>query len=219
MFSISPKKCMLLRSKVAISFQNHLLNTQWKMRNLILLAVILHLAIIIKEINGQVLGDIISYERTCPCIGAVIYKHFAIFRGGPNTDQNIFHHTRNPDQCAYGKINAQGVHEIENYLDGMPTITIGNEAEIQMRINEMRENCGEYNLLRNNCEHLATYVRYGIRRSEQRGTLVEWFARRLCQRGLNSCPILDEKWKKVLEYLDENAKRERECNACRNSGR
>ncbi|XP_030599158.1 uncharacterized protein LOC115789778 isoform X2 [Archocentrus centrarchus] len=93
MFSISPKKCMLLRSKVAISFQNHLLNTQWKMRNLILLAVILHLAIIIKEINGQVLGDIISYERTCPCIGAVIYKHFAIFRGGPNTDQNIFHHT------------------------------------------------------------------------------------------------------------------------------
>ncbi|XP_078108236.1 lecithin retinol acyltransferase-like [Sander vitreus] len=58
--------------------------------------------------------------------------------------------------------------EVFNYLDGYKDkkgkeYKAGTEAEMTARINEQYANCGPYNLLANNCGHLATYVRYGVK--------------------------------------------------------
>lgn len=42
-------------------------------------------------------GDIISFERKCPCLDFTIYKHYAIFVGdadvfGRSEGEDIFHH-------------------------------------------------------------------------------------------------------------------------------
>ncbi|KAK2845152.1 hypothetical protein Q5P01_011811 [Channa striata] len=43
-------------------------------------------------------------------------------------------------------------------------------VQVQINVKLTKNNCEKYSLVKNNCEHLATYVRYGKKRSEQRGT-------------------------------------------------
>lgn len=50
----------------------------------------------------------------------------------------------------------------DNYLDGLEKYPKSNEERIMARINEKYHKCGTYGPLRNNCEHVATYVRYGV---------------------------------------------------------
>ncbi|GLD72333.1 uncharacterized protein AKAME5_002365700 [Lates japonicus] len=55
-----------------------------------------------------------------------------------------------------------------NYLDGYTdkhgkTYKKGTPNEIRKRIIEKKTDCKLYGLLHNNCEHLATYVRYGVK--------------------------------------------------------
>lgn len=57
------------------------------------------------------------------------------------------------------------VPQVENYLD--ENTHVGTEKDFLERIAERNAVFGQYNLLNNNCEHLATYIRYGIQRSEQ----------------------------------------------------
>ena len=59
--------------------------------------------------------------------------------------------------------------EKNNYLDGYvdkkgKAYVKGTKEQIIERI---QERCKHYNVLSNNCEHLATYVRYGVKVSLQ----------------------------------------------------
>lgn len=67
----------------------------------------------------------------------------------------------------FGELKDQTRGENENYLDSEQRK--GTKEEIETRIKEMlnQDNCKKYNLLSNNCEHLATYVRYGEMTSKQ----------------------------------------------------
>lgn len=71
----------------------------------------------------------------------------------------------------YGTIAATGENELDNYLDNnkdYPDFKKGTVPDMKKRIMKKFETCrGEYGLLTNNCEHLATYVRYGVELSLQ----------------------------------------------------
>ena len=72
--------------------------------------------------------------------------------------------------CEFDKLNEtrwNSVDKEKNYLDF--EVPAGNRTtdKIKERIKEMEKECGKYTYLFNNCEHLATYVRYGRRLSEQ----------------------------------------------------
>uniref|UniRef100_A0A3Q3CIQ5 Retinoic acid receptor responder protein 3-like n=1 Tax=Haplochromis burtoni TaxID=8153 RepID=A0A3Q3CIQ5_HAPBU len=113
-------------------------------------------------------GDIISFQRKCAKIKKA-YKHFAVYVGtknlfGQGEDKDIFHRIRQTEDgiyCVFGSLANQGEHKKENYLD--KKLTPSSQADIIKHIEVMKaeENCGKYNLLNNNCEHLATWVRYG----------------------------------------------------------
>ena len=65
-----------------------------------------------------------------------------------------------------------GSPHVFNFLDGYvdkkgKVYTKGTETEMKARIEEKHAKCGLYNALGNNCEHLATYVRYGEKISLQ----------------------------------------------------
>uniref|UniRef100_A0A668S5I1 LRAT domain-containing protein n=1 Tax=Oreochromis aureus TaxID=47969 RepID=A0A668S5I1_OREAU len=100
-------------------------------------------------------GDIISFPRKCAKISKA-YKHFAVYFlliiTGKPTDGKY---------CVFGSLKKEPKHAIENYLD--KKFTPSNRTDIIKHIIAMNttEICGKYNLLKNNCEHLATWVRYG----------------------------------------------------------
>lgn len=50
----------------------------------------------------------------------------------------------------------------ENYLDELKDFKAGSEDQIAERIKEKHGKCGTYGPRANSCEHLATYVRYGV---------------------------------------------------------
>ncbi|CAK6967820.1 HRAS-like suppressor 2 [Scomber scombrus] len=153
-------------------------STAVKMRSLILVAVILQLTVIIIESNGYEFGDIISFSRKC--CGKPLYKHYAVYVGNEDFDgkepgQDIFHHTsikgngkmHKKAVCVFGELQTQGKHQLDNYLDG--TMNKLPDEDIKEHIKELmtKEGCGRYNPLKNNCEHLATYVRYGEKITKQ----------------------------------------------------
>lgn len=55
----------------------------------------------------------------------------------------------------------------DNYLDGLEKYPKSNEERIMAQIKEKHHKCGTYSAFKNNCEHVATYVRYGVRVSIQ----------------------------------------------------
>ncbi|XP_050923632.1 phospholipase A and acyltransferase 1 [Lates calcarifer] len=175
------------------------------MKNLILVAVILQLVITISQIQTYQFGDIISFERRCG--GTVFYKHFAIYVDnetltGRRPEDDIFHFTKQGSSitCTFDELK-ETTGKVDNYFDG--GLTMGTQEEIKARIQAARTHCGLYNLFTNNCEHLATFVRYGEKFSLQNGT----FVAKLCSKTSRSCTPL----KKKAEELIENAKKEAEC--------
>ncbi|CAI5662048.1 unnamed protein product [Oreochromis niloticus] len=106
------------------------------------------------------------------------YKHFAVYVGTKNLfgqaeDKDIFHRINKPidgKYCVFDSLTNEKEHKKENYLDNK--LTPSSQADIIKHIEVMKaeENCGKYKLLNNNCEHLATYVRYGKAFVKQPGT-------------------------------------------------
>ncbi|CAK6967822.1 phospholipase A and acyltransferase 1-like [Scomber scombrus] len=191
------------------------------MRSLILVAVILQLTVIIIECHNYKFGDMIAFPRRCGCIKKPVYKHFAIYVGdkpfpGKQPGQDIFHHTlisltHFKTGCVFGVLGEKVKHELDNSLDnetlGTHTYIRSTDEVITERINNVtRDGCGGYNPLTNNCEHLATYVRYGHKISRQEDT---WIAR-ICR--FTHIPIrLCIKYEEALERIEKNALQEAEC--------
>ena len=66
--------------------------------------------------------------------------------------------------CEFGKLNetrGKSNDEKMNYLDDEIPAANRTTDKIKERIKEKNEECRKYKLITNNCEHLATYVRYG----------------------------------------------------------
>uniref|UniRef100_A0A8P4G9F7 LRAT domain-containing protein n=1 Tax=Dicentrarchus labrax TaxID=13489 RepID=A0A8P4G9F7_DICLA len=155
-----------------------------KMRNLMLVAVILQLVITV-DIYG--FGDIIAFKTRCAVGNMFTYKHFAVYVGnetlpGKKPGEDIFERLitlpltvyflvieGTPPKCVFSKLDWTQEPVVANYLDGYKDrkrnkqYNAGSEAEIIGRINEKFKNCGAYLIAHNNCEHLATYVRYGVK--------------------------------------------------------
>lgn len=69
--------------------------------------------------------------------------------------------------CLFSKLNMKAKPFMDNYLDNLKGYKVGTKDEIKKRIEEKYRDCGPYKPKKNNCEHLATYVRYGVRVSIQ----------------------------------------------------
>uniref|UniRef100_A0A4W6C637 LRAT domain-containing protein n=1 Tax=Lates calcarifer TaxID=8187 RepID=A0A4W6C637_LATCA len=157
-----------------------------KMKNLILVAVILQLVITIslQTVSFYEFGDMITLKRRCKCLPFLTYKHFVIYVDdepdipGRAQGQDIFHRTgmceRGGHDCKFGVLaNEKGDNvKAENYLDGKYGLSKGTDNEIRTRIRTMISQCKEYRVFTNNCEHLATFVRYGKRFLQQVGGIL-----------------------------------------------
>uniref|UniRef100_A0A3Q2SZ15 LRAT domain-containing protein n=1 Tax=Fundulus heteroclitus TaxID=8078 RepID=A0A3Q2SZ15_FUNHE len=119
-------------------------------------------------------GDIICYKTRCNV--GVRYKHFAVYVGdvricGKEAWQDIFEQSKkyHGKSCIFAKLKTYDEPEVNNYLDDYTdpltgeTYGKGDDEDIIARITETYESCSVYGSLHNNCEHLATYVRYGVR--------------------------------------------------------
>lgn len=157
------------------------------MRNFILVALTFHLLVItVVEINGDyTFGDIISFPRKCAKINKV-YKHFAVYVGtknlfGQGKDKDIFHRTHKPidgKYCVFISLKNEGEHEKDNYLDNKFTPSSRDDMIEKIKLMNNETQCGKYNLIDNNCEHLATDVRYGKVSLKQPGTIAGKFLER-----------------------------------------
>ncbi|XP_049439762.1 phospholipase A and acyltransferase 1-like isoform X1 [Epinephelus fuscoguttatus] len=154
------------------------------MKNLTLVSLILQLVITINVINAKYkFGDMIAFPRGSKRNPS--YKHYAVFVG-PNTeidigqgDNDIYHRSgrlgrSKPSDCRFDKLEkTRGKWKRDfkdNYLDGIRDFKPGTKEDIMKRINETVGKCDKYRLFTNNCEHLATYVRYGVKVAWQYGT-------------------------------------------------
>ncbi|KAM8735689.1 uncharacterized protein AB9X84_024056 isoform 1-T2 [Acanthopagrus schlegelii] len=152
------------------------------MNSLISVAVILQLVITGIKTDGKYqFGDIIEFPRKC--IGKKpTYSHFAVYVGpesGVNVgqgDNDIFHRTAQRKKrytCEFGKLDKtrrKSTDEKRNYLDDYIPAGDRTTDKIKGRIELKKQECGKYKVLTNNCEHLATFVRYNISLSLQNGT-------------------------------------------------
>uniref|UniRef100_A0A671VGP0 LRAT domain-containing protein n=1 Tax=Sparus aurata TaxID=8175 RepID=A0A671VGP0_SPAAU len=166
------------------------LSTAATMKSLILVAVILQLVIIGIKTDGKVsisgffcsqyqFGDIIEFPRAC-MEGMPTFSHYAVYVGPEicikfvdNISKTLFSQTDwkgREDVCEFGKLDEtrrKSIDEKKNYLEDEIPAGERTPDKIKKRIREMqnKEKCGNYTYLSNSCEHLVTYVRYGIRRS------------------------------------------------------
>ncbi|MEQ2287669.1 hypothetical protein AMECASPLE_015032 [Ameca splendens] len=135
---------------------------------------ILLLMITTLEMSGFQFGDIISYKTRCKV--GVRYKHFAVYVGdvnicGKKAGQDIYEQAKkyHGKSCKFAKLTMNEEPEVNNYLDDYTdpltgeTYIKGDDKDIIKRIIETYQNCRIYGILHNNCEHIATYVRYGVR--------------------------------------------------------
>ncbi|XP_030250211.1 phospholipase A and acyltransferase 1-like [Sparus aurata] len=151
------------------------------MKSFILVAVILQLVIIGIKTDGKYqFGDIIEFPGK-------LYSHYAVYVGpesGVNVsqgDNDIFHRRGTKGKryiCEFGKLDetrGKSNDKKRNYLDDDKEYPAENRTpdKIKERIQEKNEECRKYNLLKNNCEHLATYVRYGVSVSLQKGRIAQ----------------------------------------------
>ncbi|XP_051261377.1 phospholipase A and acyltransferase 1-like isoform X1 [Dicentrarchus labrax] len=184
------------------------------MKNPILVAVIVLLAITVIQIDGKYkFGDIIVFPKKCFMKGArPVYKHYAIYVGPSSEidigqgDNDIFHRTGEytlKTDCRFDKLETtrgKWKERVDNYLDGIPEMkNATNEEDIIKRINLTIQNCREYGVFGNNCEHLATYVRYGLKISLQRGTLAKFLFR------------IPSKVRKILGGIKKDEAKEMSC--------
>ena len=72
--------------------------------------------------------------------------------------------------CEFGKLDKtrrKSIDEKKNYLDEYIPAGDRTTDKIKGRIELKKKECGKYKVLTNNCEHLATFVRYNISLSLQ----------------------------------------------------
>ncbi|XP_053289300.1 uncharacterized protein LOC128449946 isoform X7 [Pleuronectes platessa] len=143
------------------------------MRNLISVAVILHVAFTAAglQLEGKEVefGDIIAYKPQCKGL-FITYQHYAVYVGDKYPGGNTFERLNKKPSCVFSPIDTTRDPYVFNYLDKKEDGKVypkGTETEMKKRIEEKHANCGPYNVLNNNCEHLATYVRYGEKISIQ----------------------------------------------------
>ncbi|XP_058504325.1 phospholipase A and acyltransferase 4-like [Solea solea] len=192
------------------------------MKTLIFMFLLLLLGIFIHESDGQYnFGDILSVKRPISCLCPILnlYKHFAVYVGnekfpGKKPGQNIFHFTgpkKDQAECIFGRLeDDKGTFERDNYLDA--DLQPKTPAQMRESILALHRNCGRYRLPSNNCEHLATDVRYGERHLQQRRTLAGWVCWAL---GISRRRRRDEEKTFPVEYMYVSC--EMLCPAARNS--
>ncbi|AWP15753.1 putative lecithin retinol acyltransferase-like isoform 3 [Scophthalmus maximus] len=152
------------------------------MRNLISMAVILHVVITAAglQLNGEEVqfGDMIAYPPVCD--GKITLQHFAVYVGdrtfpGKEPEHDIFERLKDTETlsptCIFSTLNVADKPYVFNYLDGYKEngkeYKKGKEEKMEERIREKYNKCSLYSAVGNNCEHLATYVRYGEKISLQ----------------------------------------------------
>lgn len=82
----------------------------------------------------------------------------------------------------FGNLAVEGAYKVENYLDDLKNLCINiSKAAIKKRIHVVLDT-GDYHLLKNNCEHAATFMRYGVSYSNQvRVKFVSIYCSAICQ--------------------------------------
>ncbi|CAB1326699.1 unnamed protein product [Coregonus sp. 'balchen'] len=150
-------------------------------------------------LNGYAFGDIIKFNRQK--IGITLYSHYAIYVGneniqGKNTGEDIFHFSgekKNPENadCVFAKLEVVtdgSTHEQHNYRDA-PGFKKRKVEDMIQDIIALHKKCrGSYSVNSNNCEHLATFIRYGSASCIQRDA--NPFTRFLASRFCNNVPTL-----------------------------
>ncbi|KAL7825815.1 hypothetical protein SRHO_G00335530 [Serrasalmus rhombeus] len=125
-------------------------------------------------------------QRKC-----VVYIHWAVYVDNEplnGRNGNIFHMSGQIGQipisgCQFGTY--QGGGRTRNYRDQFVQYDIREQHNnIVRRINQLNRNCGYWNPFTNNCEHIATSVRYGERLSLQEGALAAMFFRNNGKRSI-----------------------------------
>ncbi|XP_034554068.1 phospholipase A and acyltransferase 4-like [Notolabrus celidotus] len=148
------------------------------MKCVILLAAVFLLVITV-VIDGFQFGDMLYYPpKPHPMIKTFQYRHLAIYLGndfpGHKGKEVIFERLNENPACVFKELDMSERPVVCNYLDGYVderkvVYQGGSVEDMKGRIEELQKNCGKYNVLTNNCEHLATYVRYGRKISLQEG--------------------------------------------------
>uniref|UniRef100_A0A8C6SNK1 LRAT domain-containing protein n=1 Tax=Neogobius melanostomus TaxID=47308 RepID=A0A8C6SNK1_9GOBI len=156
-------------------------------------------------------GDIIGFQREKLPGGNIRFKfmHFGIYidklrfeEYGQKEGDNLFHITgpiyydngifQKFSGCVFGKIENEIKNENKitekkfNYLDGLPTtiknVMAGPEDKFTERILSKLPKCQNWDALQNNCEHLATYIRYGVSISLQQHNALQSILQKLLLR-------------------------------------
>lgn len=115
-----------------------------------------------------------------------LFNHYAVYVNGvdfPNktADQDIFELTTKG--CRFNKIDKKN-YVIKNKAD----LTKKPDEEIKETIIALHEDGCKYHVLTNNCEHVATYIVYGVKACSQRGTAMA-----------KVCPLIDKISRKYEE--------------------
>ncbi|KAK7877753.1 hypothetical protein WMY93_030567 [Mugilogobius chulae] len=192
-----------------------IISTELKMKGSLLL-VLVHVSLVLS--GGKIFkpdqkiqykfGDIISstMTRLCGKSGTVIKKHYVVYVGdepiaGKKAGQDIFHRwDEGPDGCKFGELSkGKDLQKAEEYSQETPDTT---KDKIIARILDKKRDCGNYDILENNCETLATYVRFGKSMIQQKGTLAE-YALKYCPGGvLRTCNSYKEMVNDNKQYLN-----------------
>uniref|UniRef100_A0A3P9Q3B9 LRAT domain-containing protein n=1 Tax=Poecilia reticulata TaxID=8081 RepID=A0A3P9Q3B9_POERE len=126
--------------------------------------------------------SILMFNSSPSDISGIRYKHFAVYVGdvnicGKNAELMnclflicyLFTEKYHGKSCKFSKMKMNEEPEVNNFLDDYAdpltgvTYGKGDDKDIIKRITETYQSSTIYGFLHNNCEHLATYVRYGVR--------------------------------------------------------
>lgn len=75
--------------------------------------------------------------------------------------------------CTYAYIDDINKWQQYNVRDNTPGFVPQSPNQIASNLEERYHNCGDYSVLRNNCEHLVTWLRYRNKVSKQVGFHLE----------------------------------------------
>ncbi|XP_048014593.1 phospholipase A and acyltransferase 2-like isoform X1 [Megalobrama amblycephala] len=150
---------------------------------LVLVTVLLQLCLSVLEVNAgggagarpaaagvavPNFGDLIKFPRTG-------YSHYGIFVGDGNVplngrgDHNIFEMTRKPPGCRFSTHAGPFIVGNKHYNDTVPQTPEQMVATIEALMRPEDKWCKKYSLRKENCEHIATLVRYGRAMCRQEG--------------------------------------------------
>ncbi|XP_048014595.1 phospholipase A and acyltransferase 4-like [Megalobrama amblycephala] len=151
---------------------------------LVLVTVLLQLFLSVLEVNagGGAGARPPAVGVAVPHFGDLIefpqggYSHYGIFVGDGNVplngrdDHNIFEMTRKPPGCRFSTYQEPFTVRNEYYNDIVPRTPEQMVATIEELMRPQDKRCKDYSLDKENCEHIATLVRYGRAMCRQKGT-------------------------------------------------